>query len=191
MRQPHNVSYTIFDSQLVQTISEQGPFRAIGVSEGPQGIKLPGLESDLRRIQAEKGLVRIFDSWEEVANWIGVAPEILKAEIDEYNAACDRGRDPIFAKDPRYLMPLRTPPYYVIAGYTSILNTMGGIKINEHTEVLDKQDNPILGLYAAGVDTGGWETETYCGRLFGHALGFSIYSGRIAGENASKFILGE
>lgn len=191
VRQPGNVSYALFDSQLVQHISEQGPFMSMGVSGGAEGKKLPGLVNDLRRIQAETGLVRIFDSWDEVAAYIGCDPGALKAEIDEYNAACDRGRDPLFARDPRFLMPLRTPPYYVVAGYTSLLNTMGGIKINEYTEVLDKQGTPIPGLYAAGVDTGGWETESYCGRLFGHALGFSVSSGRIAGENAAKFTLGK
>ena len=73
----------------------------------------------------------------------------------------------------------------------SILNTIGGIKINEHTEVMDKQDNSIPGLYAAGVDTGGWESPTYCWQIAGHAFGFAVYSGRIAGENAARFVLGK
>ena len=108
--------------------------------------------------------------------------------IKEYNAAYDQGYDPIFAKDQKYLLPLRTPPYYAIKWHASFLNTIGGININEHTEVLDKQGCPIPGLYAAGVDTGGWESTTYCMRLPGHAFGFAVYSGRIAGENAAKFI---
>jgi len=58
-------------------------------------------------------------------------------------------------------------------------------------EVIDKQDNPIPGLYAAGVDVGGWESDTYCDRLSGSAFGFAINSGRIAGENAAEFVLGE
>jgi glycine/D-amino acid oxidase-like deaminating enzyme len=42
------------------------------------------------------------------------------------------------------------------------------------------------GLYAAGVDTGGWESTTYCAILSGSTLGFAINSGRIAAENAVK-----
>ena len=69
-----------------------------------------------------------------------------------------------------------------------ILDTIGGIRINERMEVLDIQDKPIRGLYAAGVATSGWEAETYCSDLSGSAFGFAINSGRIAGENAAAFI---
>jgi fumarate reductase flavoprotein subunit len=57
-------------------------------------------------------------------------------------------------------------------------------------EVLDKQNKPIPGLYAAGVVAGGWQGETYCVTLSGTASGFAINSGRIAAENAiDKFRL--
>ena len=59
---------------------------------------------------------------------------------------------------------------------------------DERMEVLGKQDSPIRGLYAAGVDTGGWESETYCCVLSGSAFGFAVNSGRIAGENAAGYI---
>jgi hypothetical protein len=55
-------------------------------------------------------------------------------------------------------------------------------------EVLDQQDNPIPGLYAGGIDTGGWESDTYCLTLSGSTFGFALNSGRIAGENASKYV---
>jgi len=55
-------------------------------------------------------------------------------------------------------------------------------------EVLDKQDNAIPGLYAAGVDTGGWTSDTYCAALPGTAFGWAINSGRIAGESACHFL---
>jgi fumarate reductase flavoprotein subunit len=145
----------------------------------------------MRQLQTSKEFVEIFDSLEELAGWIGIAPAELKAEIDTYNENCDRGRDSLFTKDRRYLIPLRTPPYYAIRWSASIINTIGGIKINERTEVLDKQDNPIPGLYAAGVDSGGWESMTYCWLISGHAFGFAVYSGRIAGENAVGFVNGK
>lgn len=65
---------------------------------------------------------------------------------------------------------------------------MGGIKINENMEVLDKQHRAIPGLYCAGVDAGGWISDTYCTVLPGTAFGFALNSGRIAGERASGFI---
>lgn len=66
--------------------------------------------------------------------------------------------------------------------------TSGGIKINHKMEVMDKNDEPIPGLFAAGADTGGWESDTYCALLSGSAFGFALSSGRIAGESAAEYI---
>ena len=70
--------------------------------------------------------------------------------------------------------------------HPGFLGTIGGIKINHHMEVINTQDKPIPGLYAVGVDTGGWESETYCAILAGSTFGFALNSGRIAAENAVK-----
>ncbi|MEW6425447.1 MAG: FAD-dependent oxidoreductase [Bacillota bacterium] len=186
VRQPDRVSYTLFDGKMVRIMAEEGLVLGMGLPEGAQGNKLPGLERELRAL-AGKGLVKVADSWDEVSDWIGADRKALSATIDEYNAGCDRGYDRIFAKDRKYLLPLRTPPYYAVKCHVSLLNTIGGIKVNERMEVIDRNDRPIPGLYAAGVDTGGWETETYCDTLSGHAFGFAVNSGRIAGENAADF----
>ena len=88
-------------------------------------------------------------------------------------------------------LPLRTPPYYAFKCMCRIMNTMGGIKINEKMEVLSQNEKPIPGLYAAGVDTGGWTSDTYCTAEPGTAFGFALNSGRIAGESATKFVSGK
>ena len=54
-------------------------------------------------------------------------------------------------------------------------------------EVLNKEDKPIPGLFAGGDNTGGWESDTYCFLLSGHAFSFAVNSGRIAGENAARY----
>jgi len=184
-RQPGNLCYTLLDSLLVQTMSEKGLIIGLGRHTVEERTKMPGLAAELR-VLADKGWVKIADSWDGIADWIGADPEVLKATVEEYNAACDRGHDPIFAKDRVLLVPLRTPPYYAIRSNSDFLDTIGGIKINEHMEVLDKQGNPIPGLYAGGVTTGGWQEGTYCDMLSGTASGFALNSGRIAGENAVK-----
>lgn len=186
VRQPDNVTYTLLDGKMIQTMTEEGLLVAMGLPEGAQGNKLPGLERELRAL-VDKGLVKISDSWDAIADWMGTDPGALKTTIEEYNSACDCGHDAIFAKDRSYLLPLRTPPYYAIRCRACFLSTLGGIKINEYMEVLDQQDNPIPGLYAAGVDVGGWESDTYCDRLSGSAFGFAVNSGRIAGENAARY----
>jgi len=190
--QPDGISYTLFDSKIRQVMEEQGlirpgaAVRAVWLSVGA-AIPLPGLERELRK-QADKGDLKISNSWNEIAKWVQCEPAVLKTTIDEYNVACDRGHDSLFAKDRRYLLPLRTPPYYAIKGHVGISDAYGGIRINENTEVLDTEDNPIPGLYAAGSTAGCWESESYCYRLTGHAVGWALNSGRIAGENAVAYL---
>ena len=56
-------------------------------------------------------------------------------------------------------------------------------------QVLNQQGDEIPGLYATGVDTGGWESDTYNAHLSGNTFGFALNSGRIAGENAAKMVM--
>jgi fumarate reductase flavoprotein subunit len=118
---------------------------------------------------------------------MGVKPEVLKDTVEEYNSFCDHGRDAGFAKNPIFLMPLRNPPYYALKGGLALTATHGGVKINQRMEALDKEDEPIGGLYAAGVETGATDWDSYNMWLSGHSFGFAINSGRIAGEEAAKY----
>ena len=146
---------------------------------------MPGLERELQR---PHDLVKTSDSWDEIAAWIGADAAALRATVDEYNAGCDQGYDPLFGKSRKYLKSLRVPPFYAIRGHVHICDTVGGIKIDEAMEVIDEAGHPIPGLFAAGVATGGWEAETYDYHLTGHLVGFALNSGRIAGENAVTFV---
>ena len=148
--------------------------------------KTPDLDQHLLT-EIKKGRARQAATWEEIAVWIGAEPEILAATIEEYNACCDAGYDAAFAKDRRHLMALRIPPFYAIRDEVDILDTLGGITINERMEVLNTRGIAITGLFAAGVTTGGWQSESYCSDLSGSAFGYAINSGRIAGENAARY----
>ena len=78
-------------------------------------------------------------------------------------------------------------PYYAIIGRTSELCTLGGLKINTDMEVISTEGKVIPGLYSAGVDC--------CGSMFnrvyvsyeGVTMGWTMTSGRLAGENAAAF----
>ena len=128
------------------------------------------------------------DSVEELAVKTGIDLSRLKQTLDEYNTACDTGRDEIFHKLAEYLRPVRKPPFYVcrmdgVFGF----GTLGGIKINHKTEAVNKNFEPIPGLYAAGVDANSLYGDTYIFILPGNTLGFALNSGRIAGENAAAY----
>ena len=188
-RQPEGVSYTLLDSEWVRAKEREGIYDQMAPGWFPPdtyitSIPLPGLERELRKPHAA---LKCADSWDEIAAWMDTDPATLRATLDEYNSACDRGLDPVLGKDRRYLRPLRTPPFYAIYGHVHICDTVGGIKIDETMRVLDTSGEPIPGLYAAGVTTGGWEGETYDYNLTGHLVGFALNGGRIAGESATEY----
>ncbi|OGO23233.1 MAG: hypothetical protein A2144_09210 [Chloroflexi bacterium RBG_16_50_9] len=188
LRQPDRVCYSIFDDKNVQRAMKEGVIKGAGILIVPPRTRFPELDKQLQSLANKGSNVRISDSWDEMAQWIGAAPRKLKAAVDEYNDGCDRGYDAVFAKDRRYLVPLRNPPYYAMKCHPGFLGTIGGIKINQHMEVVNVRGKPIPGLYAAGVDTGGWESDYYCAILSGTTFGFALNSGRIAAENAVKYI---
>jgi fumarate reductase flavoprotein subunit len=61
----------------------------------------------------------------------------------------------------------------------SVTQTIGGIRIDEKARVLDEGGEPIEGLFAAGVDAGGWATGGYAS-----GLAAALVFGRIAAESA-------
>lgn len=134
----------------------------------------------------ERPLVKIADTWEEMAEYIGCSSEKLRETVEEWNGFCLHGKDELFVKKQQYMRPLLKPPFYCVQSRVAYLATIGGIKINEHVQVVDKNGDPIPGLYAGGIDTGGWEMDTYNVVLSGSTMGFSIASGRIAVHEVLK-----
>ncbi|MFC1533739.1 FAD-dependent oxidoreductase [Thermodesulfobacteriota bacterium] len=183
--QPDKISYTLFDNKLKEIFTEKGI--TLGYNRFRENAKLTELEKKLK-LEAAEGRAIKSDSWEEIASWIGADHAVLVNTVDEYNNLCDQKQDKMFVKDERFLVPIRTPPYYAIKCNQGFFATIGGIKINHRMEVLDHQSVPLPGLYAAGNDTGGWESDTYSLALPGMTFGFAINSGRIAGEKAAGYV---
>ncbi len=188
LRQPDKMCFTLFDTGIRQFLIEKGLTSGHGQTYREQRVSPTAWIGDFDK-EASKGAAKIANSWDEMADWMGVDPKVLKATIEDYNTACENGYDLIYGKSRVLLKPLGTPPYYAIKCYPGLLTTIGGIKINEYWQVIDKNDRPIPGLYAGGNDTGGWVSDTYDINLAGVTFGYAINSGRIAGENAAKFIL--
>ncbi|OGO32484.1 MAG: hypothetical protein A2Z29_06685 [Chloroflexi bacterium RBG_16_56_11] len=186
MRQPEKLCFTLLDTRVRRYFEREG-LKLVRRSGGDEaGSVRAELEKAFHEgMKADK--VRISGSWDDIADWIGAEKNVLKNTVARYNSSCRRGYDALFAKERKYLLPLNIAPYYAIKDLTVVLDTIGGIRINERMEVLDPRNIPIPGLYAAGVVTSGWEPEIYCSELSASAFGFAVNSGRIAGENAVSY----
>ena len=187
LAQPDKTGYILADTGTVKRLEEMGAILGRGNDREARRRGMPGLSQQLDEAAA-KNTENIFVSseWNEIAKWMDVPADALLTTVARYNSFCSRGHDEDFYKDRRYLLPLDQAPYYAIKGQLVFLHTQGGIKVNANMAVIDPSGNPLPGLYAAGADAGGWESDTYCDRFSGAALSFAINSGRIAGENAAK-----
>ncbi len=188
-RQEGGSNYSIFDSSTVKRLTEEGIDKSHGI-DFPPGARVIDLERELARA-IENGSNEVFaaDSIRELAEKLKVDPVRLQATVAEYNRSCEKGRDELFAKDPKYLRAIKGPQFYAVRAQTVFLGTLGGIKINHKTEVIDKKDMVIPGLYAVGFDAGGLYGDSYCIRdASGLSAGFAINSGRIAGRNALRYL---
>lgn len=130
--------------------------------------------------QVADGTLFRADSLEELAKQLGMEAPILKATIDEYNQYADEGFDPKFGKDVFDLKVL-VPPFYATPRKPAVHHTMGGLKIDTQTHVLNESGQRIKGLYAAGEVAGGIHAGN---RLGGNSLTDIFTFGRIAGRTA-------
>ena len=188
-RHKEGYTWSIFDDSIIERILTQGIERNISI-DNPPGTKPTGFWKELEAAFARGGReVFAADSIEELAVKLGIGPTALKATVDEYNGFCAKGHDALFAKSPKYLRPLKGPRFYASKMRTIFLGTLGGIKINERTEVIDKKGKVLSGLYAVGFDAGGMWGDSYSIKdSSGLSAGFAIYSGRIAGKNAVRYL---
>ena len=133
----------------------------------------------------EKGMAVQGDTYEALAEAMGVDVQAFVETMNTWNAAVAAGEDAEFGRNNGMDADLSTAPYYAIKIAPGIHHTMGGIKINTSAEVIDTNGNVIPGLFAAGETTGGIHGGN---RVGGNAVCDFIVFGRIAGKSAADFI---
>jgi succinate dehydrogenase/fumarate reductase flavoprotein subunit len=121
-------------------------------------------------MQEAGGTLHRSDTLGELAALAGVPPKTLEETVAAYNAALDAGAlqglsPPRSAKNKPW--PIRTPPYYALPICVAITNCMGGIVVDGDARVLDKNDKPIPGLFAAGSTVGGLDGGPHAGYVGG------------------------
>ena len=188
VRQKNRTCFTIIDNDTKRHLQQEGVDVVGYMDVSPL---LGDLDGDIKTALAEgDDYAHSAGSVKELAAKTGIDPVALQKTIETYNTYCDKGHDETFAKNPRFLRPVRKPPFYAIRCTGFGYGTIGGIKINERAEAVDKDSEPIPGLYAAGDCANGTHTYNYplVYVLWGSTLSFAINSGRIAGESAAAYV---
>jgi hypothetical protein len=144
------------------------------------------------------------ETLEALAAEAGIDPEGLKATVARFNTMVRKGHDDDFnrgdnsydnfymwgdrAFDPPYrtLGVIDQGPYYAVKMESGALGTCGGPRTNGDAQVLDWNDNPIPGLYAAGNAMAAVLGEAYGGA--GGTLGPGMTFGYIAGRHLGRHI---
>ena len=173
LQQPQRVAFQLFDQRTV------------------------GLLRDEYRVR--QATMASADSIAELAEALGIAPQMLERTVAEYNAAVQWDRveefnpsildgvstnDSVWPVKSNWALPFDSPPYLGYAVTCGITFTFGGLKIDPRSgQVLDTEDRPMPGLYAAGELVGGLFYNNYAG---GSGLMAGSVFGRIAGRSAAN-----
>ncbi|MFU0841091.1 MAG: FAD-binding-2 domain-containing protein [Burkholderia sp.] len=142
------------------------------------------LTNTIKRFESIGYKIAKGDTIAEAAKAVGIPPKNLEETVKEFNAAVKSGK--AAELDPPYLYEtphaLETGPFYMVPAAGGMASTFGGPKINANANVVNTENRPIPGLYAAGAAAGGvW----YQDDIGGNQLGGGMVFGRVAARHAT------
>lgn len=129
------------------------------------------------------GVIRKFDTLEELAKAYGIPADNLIKQVNEFNEYVRNGKDKQFNRPLALAVEIAKAPFYAARVWPKVHYCMGGVAINNKAQVLSVRDlKPIPGLYAAGEVTGGTHGAS---RLGGCAIADGLVTGRTAGAQVA------
>ncbi len=198
--QPGGRAYVIFDNKYEENIWKIQDDVPLGLScKRPLTQDVPGNEIITRKeLLAPKdwrlavkesidlGAIRVANTLEDLAEKLGLDKVLFKEAIEKWNKHCDAGEDPEFGTPARFLIPIKHAPFYGIKAGGSMGPVGCGLRTNRHMQVLDMDQKPIPGLYAAFFTAGGSIGQSRMPMGFGLLGGCSMSttSGYTAAEHA-------
>ncbi len=196
---PGRVYYAVFGQKSMET-AWTAPKEPMGPPPGGDGapgpdmdemppMKLPPMEdvpfSQIRTAfpqDLRKGAFKVADTLEELADFLGAKPEVLKNTLERFNQDCKNGVDTQLRKNAKYLIPVEGP-YYALYAVRSLDSTQGGITVNPALQALKPDGTVIPGMYVTGDHVTGFVSELY--GPGGAGMTFAMVSGYLAGEAAA------
>ena len=172
-------------------IDEVGTRDVVSAAEIAQPGSFSWLVVDQKMVDAstviqgyiKKGFMLSGDTYEALAEALEIPADAFAATMETWNGYVADKNDPDFGRT-SFAQPLDTAPFYAVKVTAGIHHTMGGLKIDTETHVLNTDGAIIPGLFAAGEVTGGVHGGN---RLGGNAVADFVVFGRIAGEQAAAY----
>lgn len=167
------VAYILIDGRIGEIFSAWPHF--ISTAPGIAYAYLP----DYRRNRPD--VFKQADTLAGLADAIGADRSTLEGTVSEYNASLSNAATRAGSNEP-HLAPLAKPPYVALGPVRSVfVHNEGGLAVDTQHRVLDADNRPIPGLYAAGsTGQGGLLLKGH-----GHHLAWAFVSGRRAGRIAA------
>jgi tricarballylate dehydrogenase len=166
--QPRRTAFQVFDQKVLDILREEYRIREVTRAEATT------VEELARKLEID------------VAGFVKTVTEFNAAVMKDvpFNPAVKDGRGTRGLALPKsnWAQALDKPPYVGYAVTTGITFTFGGLKIDDAARVIDCEQRPIPGLFAAGELVGGLFYHNYPG---GAGLMAGAVFGRIAGRSAA------
>jgi fumarate reductase flavoprotein subunit len=145
-------------------------------------------KADMEKWLAQEGkgspIVVKADSIEAVAKKAGVDGAQLHKTVARYNGFVKAKKDDDFSRPVRFMNSQisLTGPYYIVEQQPRFATTMGGLVTTKSLQVVDKNDKPIKGFFAAGELVGGAMGDD---SPPGGNMAWALTSGKLAAESAA------
>lgn len=182
--------YAVVDQTMYDECRDKGVLAYFGNpkdwyvgSTGYATELLPNLDEHMQQAIDEQWAFK--GTLAECAEFFGL--ENLEQTVADYNALCEAGKDDQFYKSSYLLHPLTGDTFYVVEYEPSIWCTFGGVKTDAYSRAVTPQQEPIPGLYVAGVDNGSLYASPYYENE-GAALGTAYTSGIVAADCMIDYI---
>ncbi len=169
-------------------------------AEGEKRLQVRGAawlnrQSIEREILGNETLVKRTDTVPELAAAAGLPVAALLDTVERFNRFVEQGADTDFGRvgpgsAAAAPLAIRKPPYYAVQLYPMSRKSLGGLAVDQHTQVLGGAGQALRGLFAAGEVTGVAGINGSHGGS-GTFLGPSVLMGRMAGRSAVALALGE
>ncbi len=160
------------------------------VEDGERELKLPEtwiFQRMIPRAMLKKG--KKAATIPELEKLLGISDNALQKTVQRYNQDIANAAPDEFGKSRDLCSPIMTGPFYAVDVSSNVPSSpilaisLGGLVVNEETgAVLDADNNPIHGLFAAGRSAVGLCSKSY---ISGLSLADGIFSGRRAGTVAN------